>query len=69
MLWELGSLRAMRGEFGQARELVTRGQRLLEDWMHAPGPTVFAMRAIAKVDNLAGDLPSALLLCVPGHVP
>lgn len=59
VLCELGSLRAMQGEFDRARELVTHGQRLLEDWMHAPGPTVFAMRAIAKVDILAGDLAGA----------
>lgn len=59
VLCELGSLRAMRGDFDEALELVTRGRRLLDDWMHARGPTVFAMRAIAKVDILAGDLARA----------
>lgn len=56
---ELGGLRAMRGEFDEARELVTRGRRLLDDWMHARSPVVFATRAVARVDMLAGDITAA----------
>ncbi|MDP8930545.1 MAG: hypothetical protein M3O70_18735 [Actinomycetota bacterium] len=56
LLCELGSLRARRGDFDQARELTARGRRLMQEWMHVRGPLVFATRSIATVDILAGDI-------------
>lgn len=55
VLCELGSLHAMSGQFEQARELTVRGRRLMQEWMHARGPLMFAARSIATVATLDGD--------------
>jgi tetratricopeptide (TPR) repeat protein len=56
VLCELAGLRAMRGEFDEARELIARARRLLVERIHARRPLMFATRSSASVEILAGDL-------------
>jgi DNA-binding SARP family transcriptional activator/class 3 adenylate cyclase len=59
VLCELAHLRAMRGEFPVARELIARARRLAIERLHARRPLMFAARSSAEVELLAGDASTA----------
>jgi DNA-binding SARP family transcriptional activator len=59
VLCELAHLRAMLGEFGEARELIARARRLMVEWMRARRPLMFAAQSSAAVELLAGELGTA----------
>ena len=56
VLCELAVLRAMLGDFDEARNLIARARRLLVERIHAPRPLMFSARSSASVEILAGDL-------------
>jgi DNA-binding SARP family transcriptional activator/class 3 adenylate cyclase/tetratricopeptide (TPR) repeat protein len=56
VLCELAGLRAMLGDFDEARDLITRAQRLLVERIRARRPLMFAAGSSASVEILAGDL-------------
>lgn len=59
VLGELARLRAMRGEFQVARDLIARARRLAIERVHARRPLMFAARSSAEVELLAGDVSTA----------
>ncbi|MGH2368336.1 MAG: ATP-binding protein, partial [Chloroflexota bacterium] len=60
VLCELAGLRAMLGDFHEARELIARARRLLVERIRGRRPLTFVSgRASASVELLAGDLAAA----------
>ncbi len=59
ILCELGVLKAMRGDFDHARELIARGRFLLAERIRGHRPLMFAAHASASVERLAGDVETA----------
>jgi DNA-binding SARP family transcriptional activator/tetratricopeptide (TPR) repeat protein len=59
ILCELAVLKAMRGDFDHARELVARGRLLLAERIRGRRPLMFAAHASASVEHLAGDVDAA----------
>ncbi len=58
VLCELAHLRAMAGEFDEARELISRARRLMVERMRMRRPLMWAARSSAAVEMLLGDSAS-----------
>lgn len=56
VLSELGGLRAMLGQFEEAREVVDRGRSNVVERFRLKRPLMFVAKASATVETLAGDL-------------
>ncbi len=56
VLCEMAVLRAMLGDFDEARDLIARARRLLVERIRARRPLMFATGSSASVEVLAGDL-------------
>jgi hypothetical protein len=59
ILCELAVLKAMRGDFDHARELIAGGRLLLAERIRGRRPLMFASHASASVEHLAGDADAA----------
>ena len=59
VLCELAHLRAMRGDFRIAHDLISRARRLAIERFHARRPLMFAASSSAEVELLGGDTASA----------
>jgi ATP/maltotriose-dependent transcriptional regulator MalT len=59
VLCELAHLRAMAGDFDEARELISRARRLMVERMRIRRPLMWAARSSAAVEMLIGDSASA----------
>lgn len=58
VLCELAHLRAMAGDFDEARELISRARRLMVERMRLRRPLMWAARSSAAVEMLIGDSAS-----------
>jgi tetratricopeptide (TPR) repeat protein len=59
VLLEVATLRAMIGEFEEARELIARARRLCQERERVRRPLMFVAHSSGAVEILAGDLASA----------
>jgi DNA-binding SARP family transcriptional activator/tetratricopeptide (TPR) repeat protein len=59
VLLEVATLHAMIGEFDEARELIARARRLLQERERVRRPLMFVAHSSGAVEILAGDLASA----------
>jgi DNA-binding SARP family transcriptional activator/class 3 adenylate cyclase/tetratricopeptide (TPR) repeat protein len=59
VLCELAGLRAMLGNFDEARDLIARARRLVVERIRARRPLMFAAGSSASVEVLAGDLAAS----------
>jgi DNA-binding SARP family transcriptional activator/tetratricopeptide (TPR) repeat protein len=59
VLCELATLRAMLGQFDEARELIARTRRLMVERWRQRGPLMYPAAASGRVAILAGDLAAA----------
>jgi tetratricopeptide (TPR) repeat protein len=58
VMCELATLRAMEGEFDDARDMIAEARRVMVERMHMRRPLMWAGRLSAAVEILAGDLAS-----------
>jgi class 3 adenylate cyclase/tetratricopeptide (TPR) repeat protein len=59
VLLSVSHLRAMRGEFEEARRAATRSVAILEDLGHRPQAEASRGEAFGHIETLAGDMPAA----------